>query len=109
MALIREAHGNATSVEGPKLFDQTIVELPCPLARKESDDLLPSIHEFGAVSPARIERVREGHFFRITRIPAIFRQTYFLNRGLAGKWWEWWARCHGFSLRSTFVPVTNIR
>jgi hypothetical protein len=71
--LICEAHSNTISIEGPKLFDQPVIQFLRPLARKKSDDLLPSVNKFRAVSLARIQRVREGHFFRITGIPAIFR------------------------------------
>src|SRR5688572_21580830 len=37
--LVSEAHGNAVIGEGPKLLDQSVVELAAPLAGKELDNL----------------------------------------------------------------------
>jgi hypothetical protein len=34
----------------------------------------------------RIKRVRKGDFFGVARFPTVFSETYFLDRGLAGKW-----------------------
>src|SRR5271165_5146439 len=84
--LVSEAHGNAIAFEGPKLFDQPIVQFFCPLARKKSNDLLPSNYKLGTVSPAGIYSVRQRHSFRITRIPAIFRQANLLNSSFTSKW-----------------------
>src|SRR5438093_1554164 len=47
--LVSEAYGNAIGVEGPKLFDQPIVQLARPLAFEESDDLPPAIGELRTV------------------------------------------------------------
>ena len=55
--LVSKPNGNAISGESPKLFDQPIVELLCPLTGKEGDDFLCGRHKFGAVSPSGIHRV----------------------------------------------------
>src|ERR1700682_4185113 len=95
------------SLEGPQLFDQAIVQFLRPLAGKKRDDLLPSIQKFRAVSPARIDRVRQSHFLRIARIPAIFRQTYLLDSCLPNKWRQWRA-CFLLARRSRFShPVPS--
>src|ERR1700704_1151349 len=72
MAFISEAHGDAISVMGPEFFDEPIVQFPAPLAFQECNDLLPSGRELGAVSPARIDGIRQRYFFGIARIPAVF-------------------------------------
>src|SRR6266404_7738847 len=87
--LVGETHGDAMSFEGPQLFDQAIVQLLRPLACKKRDDLLPSAHEFCAVSPAGIDRVGQRHLLRIARIPGIFRQTDLLDGCLPSKWRQW--------------------
>jgi hypothetical protein len=84
--LVGEAHGDAVLGEGPKLFDQTVVEFLRPLAGEKSDDVLPSSHKLLAVPPARIEGVGESDLLWISRIPAIFGETHLLDRGFAGKW-----------------------
>src|ERR1700730_9549526 len=83
---ISEADSDAVSLERPKLFDQPVVQLFGPFASEKCDDFLPSIHKFRAVSPARINRVRQGHFFRITRVPGIFCHSYLLSGGFPRKW-----------------------
>src|SRR5258708_26436083 len=91
--LVGEAHGDAMSFEGPQLFDQAIVQLLRPLACKKRNDLLPSAHEFCAVSPAAIDRVCQSHLLGIARIPAVFRQTDLLDGCLPRKWRQWRAGC----------------
>src|ERR1700693_5813487 len=49
---IGKADGDTVSLERPKLFDQPIVQLFRPFASEKRDDFLPSVHKFGAVSPA---------------------------------------------------------
>src|SRR6266403_6002260 len=77
--LIREADCNPMSPEGPKLLDQPVVQLLVPLARKEGDDLWPSVDELRAVPPARIQRIALGDLPRIAGIPTIFGQSHFLG------------------------------
>src|SRR5215213_5385371 len=48
---IGEPHRDAVFAEGPKLFDQAIVEFTIPLAGQEGLDRLAACDEFGAVPP----------------------------------------------------------
>src|SRR5580698_8669161 len=48
---IGKAHGDSVSLERPKLFDQSIIQFFGPFASEKRDDVLPSVHKFGAVSP----------------------------------------------------------
>src|SRR5689334_1735661 len=57
MPLVREAYRDAIAVEGPHLFDQSIVQLFGPLALEERHDLCSSIQEFRAIPPARVFRI----------------------------------------------------
>src|SRR4030081_2127574 len=86
MALIGKSHCNAIPVVSPELFNEPIVQFPTPFALEERNDLLPSIDKLSAVSPARIYRVSQRHFFRIARVPAVFGHTNFLNGRFASKW-----------------------
>ncbi len=70
--LVGETHSNAISLVNPKFFNQPVVQLFRPLAFQELDDLLPPMGKFGAISPARVDCISEGHLFWITRIPSIF-------------------------------------
>jgi hypothetical protein len=51
---ISEAHSNAVPFECRQLFDPAIVEFFRPLALQKFDYLVPSLQEFGAISPARV-------------------------------------------------------
>ena len=86
MPLVGEAHRDAVVCERPKLFDEAVFELFHPLASEKGDDVFSAIHKLRAVSPARIESISQGDFFRVARIPTILSETYLLDRGLAGKW-----------------------
>src|SRR5277367_6720830 len=57
VALVGEADGDARSIEGPQLLDQTIIQLTPPLSCQEFDDLLASVDELCAVSPLAINGV----------------------------------------------------
>src|SRR5438045_7704989 len=84
--LVSEAHRNAISIVGPKFFNQPVVQLFRPLAFQELDDLLPPIGKFGAISPARVDCISQGHPLWITRIPAILFKANLLNRSHTTKW-----------------------
>src|SRR5258705_14010135 len=88
MAFICKTHRYAIAIKGPKFFDQTVVKFPGPLACQEGDDLLPAIHEFRPVSPARVWAVSQSDFFRITRVPTILRKPNLLNSSFTRKGWE---------------------
>src|SRR5262249_15699955 len=98
MPFVSKAHGNTVPVASPEFFDQPIVQFLCPLACKKSDDLLPAIHEFRAVSPTGVRRVGQSHFFGITRIPTIFRHADLLNSSVASKRRQWRTCGHIFFL-----------
>src|SRR5277367_2241159 len=76
---VSEANGNVITFECPELFDQSIIQLTCPLACKKGYDLFSAGYEFRAISPARIQRVTQTHFLRIARIPTVFSQANLLN------------------------------
>src|SRR6266550_5438760 len=82
---VGEAHGNAIPGVSPEFFDKPVVQFFRPLALQKLDDLLPSVRKLGAVSPTRVDCVSQGHLFRITRIPSIFRQANLLNGSLASE------------------------
>src|ERR1700730_1209144 len=86
MPFVSEAHCDAISSERPQLLDEAIVELSCPLAPEQFDDLLPAVCEFRAVSPSGIGGVGERHLRGIAGVPAVFRQTDFQLGALAGEW-----------------------
>src|SRR5271154_5435481 len=50
MAFVSEAYRDPVAGEGPKLLDETVVELSRPLASQECDDLGTAVNELGAVS-----------------------------------------------------------
>jgi len=65
VALIGETNCDAIAVEGPKLFDESVFQFSVPFASEKSDDLLPAIHKFRAVSPLGIYGVGKTDFCRI--------------------------------------------
>src|SRR6267143_5515449 len=93
---VGETDRNAIAVMSPKLFNQPVVQLFRPFALQELDDLLAPLGKLGAISPARVYRVGEGHLFRVTRIPSIFSQPNLLNGSITSKGREWgtcWCIC----------------
>src|SRR6516162_2884920 len=76
----------AIVVQCPELLDQPVVELTTPLALEKGFDLLATLEELGAVSPAALDRVGEYHAGGIARVPRILRQPYLLRGGLGRKW-----------------------
>src|SRR5499426_3627375 len=97
MTFISEANGDPIVLKGPQLLDQSVVEFPRPFAPKKGDDLLPADEEFGPVAPPALFAVGKSHFFRITGIPGIFRQTDLLNGGFVSEWRQRRTRQHSFS------------
>src|SRR5580698_9130981 len=57
--LVGKAHRNAIVPKGPDFLDQTVVELPVPLATQECLDCRATLQEFRAIAPATVRRVRE--------------------------------------------------
>src|SRR5580700_2842003 len=49
---IGKAYGDTVSLERPKLFDQSILQLLRPFTSEKRDDFFRSVHKFRAVSPA---------------------------------------------------------
>src|SRR5262245_39312828 len=86
MTFISEANGDPIVLKGPQFLDQPVVEFPRPFAPKKGDDLLSADEEFGSVSPPALFAVAKSHFFRITRVPGIFRQTYLLIGCFVSEW-----------------------
>src|SRR5579872_7546697 len=82
---VRESHRDAIAGKGPDLLDQPIVELPCPLALEEGDDLGTPVDEFRAVSPAAVLGVGESDALRLTGIPSVLRCAHLLRSSLGGE------------------------
>src|SRR5215510_5023710 len=86
MTFISETNGDPIVLKDPQFLDQTVFEFPRPFAPEESDNLLPADDEFGPVAPPALFAVGQSHFFRVTGIPGILRQTDLLNGGIVGEW-----------------------
>src|SRR5439155_14195280 len=81
--LVREANGDAIAVHRPELLDQTVVQLPGPLAPQELHDGLTAVNELGPIPPYAVDRVCERHAFRVTAVPGVFREPDLLDCGIA--------------------------
>src|SRR3954463_1512259 len=105
--LISEAHREAVFAEGPKLFDQAIVEFTIPLAGQEGLDRLAACDEFGAVPPPAVRRVCYCHPGGIATVPCILGQAG-LPGGILirGEGWEW--RPFGFHRHSPVLRVSRV-
>src|SRR5512141_2033717 len=55
--LVGKAYRYPIVMEGPKLLDEAIIELPFPLSRKELNDGFATRQEFSAVAPDTIPGV----------------------------------------------------
>src|SRR5437868_13748982 len=77
------AYGNAIAAERPQFLDQTILVLLLPLALEERLRFRSIIRELCAIAPFRVERIGERDLGGVPRIPAIFRETDFLDGGFA--------------------------
>ena len=91
---VGETHRDPVAGKSPQLLDQPVVQLSSPLPLQEGDDLFPPGREFGAVAPARIDRVSQRDLFRVTRIPAVFGQSNLFYGCLFVKWRYGRARAH---------------
>src|ERR1700733_4196682 len=94
MILIGEAYRDAVTRKCPQLLDQAVVQFSRPLPLQESDNLLSSGWELGAVSPPRIDGIGERHLFRVACVPAILGQSHLLDGGLLSERREWGSRIH---------------
>src|ERR1700730_17081176 len=76
---VGEAHGDAIAGKGPKLFDQPIVQLFRPFTFQKLNDLLSSTWKLRAISPTRIDGVRECDPFRSREFhPSSARRTFWM-------------------------------
>src|SRR5262245_54376013 len=98
MTFVSEANGDPVVLKGPQLLDQSIVEFLRPFAPKKVDNLIPADDEFRSVAPTALFAIGERHFFGITSIPSVFRQTDFLNGGFISERRQWRTRQHIFLL-----------
>ena len=85
MPFIAEAHGDAILAKSPNLFDQAIVELARPFAGQKRFDLCTAMDEFGAVAPAAVGCVGEGHARGIAAVPRILGEPRLFSGGLGVK------------------------
>src|SRR5262249_29261880 len=90
--LVREADGDPVAGEGPQLLDQPVVELPRPLAGEQSDDRRPTLDELGAVPPAAVLGVAQGHGLWTATVPGILGQADLLCGGLGREGGNGWSR-----------------
>src|SRR5271163_2475891 len=81
MPFVGEADGDAIVAKRPQFLDQTVIKLVCPLAAMKCDDLLAAGEELGPVAPAARRIVSKRNPLRVARVPRIFDQADFLNRG----------------------------
>src|SRR5262245_54055782 len=100
VTFISEAHGDPIVLKRPQFLDQPVLEFPRPFASKKGDNLLPADEEFGPVAPPALIAVGKSHFFRITRIPSVFRKADLLNGGFVIERRQWRTRQHMFLLGS---------
>ena len=85
MALIGETDGDASSVEGPELFDQAVVEFATPFSGEECDNLFATVDELGPVSPSAVDGVGESDLFGIAGVPSVFGFADLCGGGLASE------------------------
>jgi hypothetical protein len=88
MPFVRESDSNAIALKGPKLLDQSIVQLSVPFAPKKRDDLLPADDELGPVAPTALRTVGQGEPFGVPGVPAILGYPHLLGGGLERKRWQ---------------------
>src|ERR1044072_1257778 len=93
--LIRETNSNAIPLAGPKFFDEPIVQLPGPFARKKLLDRFPASEELRAVAPDAVGRIGQRYSAWITRIPGVLRHPHLLSGGLGGERRQWRAGLFG--------------
>src|SRR5262245_1464482 len=105
VTFISEAHGDPIVLKRPQFLDQPVVEFPRPFASKKGDNLLPADEEFGPVAPPALFAIGKSHFFGITGIPGIFRQTDLLDGGFVSERRQWRPRQHSFSLLNQFATA----
>src|SRR6266850_2697879 len=79
MPFIREANGDPIALKRPKFLDQSVIELPRPLALQKTHDLLSADDELGPVAPPALCAVGEGHLFWMTGVPSILCRSNFLD------------------------------
>ncbi|MNP34617.1 hypothetical protein D3C76_1279140 [compost metagenome] len=89
MPLVGVTDGDAVVGEGPKLFDQTVVQLLLPLTSEETLGFFAIVCKLGAVTPFGVQGIGERNFFRLAGIPAIFSEPDFFNRRFASKRRKW--------------------
>lgn len=79
MPFVGVAHGNAVAAERPQFLDQTILAFLLPFALEERLRFRPVVRELCAIAPFRVERIGERDLGGVALIPAIFRETDFLD------------------------------
>src|SRR5438552_2703998 len=90
---IGEAHSDAVVVPGPDLLDQAIVELPCPFALEEANDVAASDNELGPIPPDAVLSVGERNPLRVAAVPGILCEPRLL-RGCFGREGRQWRTAH---------------
>src|SRR5260370_25962783 len=77
--LVLISHGDSVVGEGPQVLDEPVIELPFPLAGKESADRSAAGYEFTAVAPDRVLSVGQGHAVLVAGVPAVPCQSPLLR------------------------------
>src|SRR5581483_8726273 len=85
MPLISKPYSDTIPGKRPEFLDEPVIQFFGPFPLQKLNDLLSSIRKFSAISPARIDCIRQRYFFRIASVPAIFCQAHFLNGSLTSK------------------------
>src|ERR1017187_1489810 len=66
--LVGKAHGNPVVAAGPKLLDQTVIQLFVPLAGKEVHDGLSASEKLGTITPHTVRGVSERNPHGLARV-----------------------------------------
>src|SRR5258708_29189785 len=68
--------GNPIARKTPKFLHQAIVQFLRPLSPQKGLDRFPSLKEFGAIPPLRIDGVSPSDNFRVARVPRILSRFH---------------------------------
>ena len=94
---VGKSDGDAILLEGPKFFDEAIVEFLVPFAGEELNDGVASGEEFRAIAPDGIDRIGQRDALRVASVPGVFGQANFLDGGFLVEGRQ--RRARGFHVR----------
>lgn len=83
------SHGNAIVGEGPKLLDESVVQLFRPFPFEKCLRLCASPRKFSTIAPLRLLGIGQGYPGRVTAVPPIFGEAYLFPGGFFGERRKW--------------------